>query len=196
MVRKYYNFFTDDSAEVIRLLAVGMGYDEKSFNWMLQKPLSTLRLLHYPPRDKVIPALAKEDDVVIQCAAHSDTTFTTILATFENRGLEILDSDGKWVEVEPRPHSLLVNIGDLLSKMSWNRFKATMHRVVYKGEDRFSVPFFFEPYGRADCKLYLDECAEIYKNGHDPLSKEPCFYGNWLTVCVCLCVCVCVCVCV
>ena len=52
---------------------------------MLQKPLSTLRLLHYPPRDKDIPAMAKEDDVVIQCAAHSDTTFTTILATFENR---------------------------------------------------------------------------------------------------------------
>ena len=74
-----------------------MGYDEKSFDWMLQKPLSTLRL---SPRDKDIPALAKEDDVVIQCAAHSDTTFTTILATFEDRGLEILDSDGKWVEVE------------------------------------------------------------------------------------------------
>ena len=79
--------------------AIGL-YDDKSFNWMLQKPLSTLRLLHYPPRDKDIPALAKEDDVVIQCAAHSDTTFTTILVTFENRGLEILDSDGKWVEVE------------------------------------------------------------------------------------------------
>ena len=63
---------------------------------------------------------------MIQCAAHSDTTFTTILATFENRGLEILDSDGKWVEVEPRPHSLVVNI--LLSKMSRDRFKATMHR--------------------------------------------------------------------
>ena len=94
---------------------------------MLQKPLSTLRLLHYPPRDKDIPALAKEDDVVIQCAAHSDTTFTTILATFENRGLEILDSDRKWVEVEPRPHSLVVNIGDLLSKMSRNRFKAMHH---------------------------------------------------------------------
>ena len=108
---------------------VGIGYAEKYFDWMLQKPLSTLRLLHYPPCDEDIPALAKEDDVVvIQCAAHSDTTFTTILATFENRGLEILDSDGKWVEVEPRPHSLVVNIGDLLSKMSRNHFKATMHR--------------------------------------------------------------------
>ena len=62
----------------------------RNLDWMqLQKPLSTLRLLHYPPRDKDIPALAKEDDVVIQCAACSDTTFTTILATFENRGLEI-----------------------------------------------------------------------------------------------------------
>ena len=75
----------------------------------------------------------------------------------------------------------MVNIGDVLSKMSWNRFKATLHRVMYKGEDRFSVPFFFEPYGRADCNLYLDEYAEMYKNGQEPLSKEPCFYANWLT---------------
>ena len=56
-----------------------------------------------------------------------------------------------------------------------------MHRVVYEGEDRFSVQFFFEPCGRADCNLYLDEYAEMYKNGQEPLSKEPCFYANWQT---------------
>ena len=42
------------------------------------------------------------------------------------------------------------------------------------------MPFFFEPHGRADCNLSLDEYADMYKKGQEPMSKEPLFYSNWL----------------
>ena len=115
---------------------------------------------------------------MIQCAAHSDTTFTTILATFENRGLEILDSDGKWVEVEPRPHSLVVNI--LLSKMSRDRFKATMHRWCTRVKIASLCRSFSSPMVVVTA-TFTSMSAEMYKNGQEPLSNEPCFYANWQT---------------
>ena len=120
-----YDVVSNVAAEVLRLLAFGMGFDEHSFDSMLPKSVSTLCLMHYPVRDTDLPPLPTDGKDMIQCAAHSDMTFSSFLATFENRGLEILDCDRKWVEVEPRPHSLVVNIGQLLAQMSRNRFKAT-----------------------------------------------------------------------
>ncbi|XP_067679811.1 isopenicillin N synthase-like [Haliotis asinina] len=145
-MQQYYKAILNTGTEILRLLALGSGLDEYWFESMfLPDTLSTLRLLHYPLRPSTPPDTARDGDTVLCCSEHSDSGFVTLLATFHYRGLQILNQNDKWVDVEPRPNSLVMNIGDILSKTSNGRFKATRHRVVETGMDRYSVPFFFEP---------------------------------------------------
>ncbi|XP_041365763.1 2-oxoglutarate-dependent dioxygenase citB-like [Gigantopelta aegis] len=135
-------------SEVLRLVAMGSGLDEMLFDKMfIPDTLSTLRLLHYPKRPNHfdIAAATADDGTVLSCSEHTDSGFVTLLATFDYPGLQIKSSGGQWYEVPPRPGSLVVNIGDILSQMTGGRLKATRHRVVDPKISRYSVPFFFEP---------------------------------------------------
>ena len=135
----YYNVMIQAAMEFLRLTAIGLGMDEHVFDEkFLPKSVSSLRIMHYP-------AYEQADEPTFTCEEHIDTVFVTLLATFSYPGLEILRDDGTWMSVAPRPGSLVVNIGDLLSRVTNGRFKATYHRVRDIGKDRFSVPFFFEP---------------------------------------------------
>ncbi|KAJ8314195.1 hypothetical protein KUTeg_008756 [Tegillarca granosa] len=111
------------------------------------KPLSTLRLLHYPQRNGEPPknAARTKDGKIIAVDDHCDTEFLTLLTTFGHGGLEILDNNGDWQPVPPRPESLMVNIGDTFSSMMGGRFKAVRHRVVDLGIERYSAAFFLAP---------------------------------------------------
>ena len=53
--------------------------------------------------------------------------------------------DGKYRSVRPEKNNLVVNIGTLLSKITNYRLKATMHRVLDIGRERYSSPFFMDP---------------------------------------------------
>ncbi|KAK7489017.1 hypothetical protein BaRGS_00019678 [Batillaria attramentaria] len=84
------------------------------------------------------------------------------------------------MDVPCRPNSLVMNIGDMLSAMSGGRFKATRHRVVDTGVDRYSIPFFFEPNYRADITRVMPwpeeeslpvQSEQVVANKH---------YGPWL----------------
>ena len=155
IMSKYNDDMDRTSLEVTRLIAIGLGMDENAFDELfLTKPLSTLRLLCYPPRKEEPPPESKDGDLVMQCNEHSDAVFLTFLATFHHRGLQILTKEGKWVFVEPRPNALVVNIGEILSKMTGYRLKATMHRVIYMGERRLSLPFFYEPHYHGDLNKF------------------------------------------
>lgn len=143
-----YEVMHELSLEILRLTAIGLGIDEFSFEELFPKrPCSTLRLMHYPPWEGTNPpANARiEDGKVLTTPAHTDSTFLTLLATFGYKGLELVTADGNWAAVEPRPGSLVMNIGDVFSRMMGGRFKATCHRVVDIGVDRYSLPFFLEP---------------------------------------------------
>lgn len=131
---------SDAGMEFLRLTAMGLGLDEHHFDaQFMPRSLSSLRIMHYP-------TYGKADKPVFTCEEHFDSTFVTLLVTFSYPGLEVLRENGEWLGVDPRPGSLVVNIGDLLSRMTNRRFKATMHRVRDVGGDRYSVPFFFEPH--------------------------------------------------
>ncbi|CEM26286.1 unnamed protein product [Vitrella brassicaformis CCMP3155] len=139
------------SHAIMSVLAVGLGLPSDYFLPLFEPlPLSTLRLIHYPYRppaaaDTSAEAAATEGEPVLHCSEHTDSGFLTILATFDFKGLQILTGDGRWVDVPPRPDVLVVNIGDTLAKLSGGRFKATRHRVVDLRQERYSVPFFYEP---------------------------------------------------
>jgi len=100
---------------------------------------SVLRLLHYPP----IPAGAPG----IRAGAHEDINAITLLLGAEEAGLEILDPEGEWLPVAPRPGELVVNVGDMLQRLTNGRLRSTTHRVrnpapERRGHSRWSMPFF------------------------------------------------------
>ena len=121
---RYYDHMLRAGIEVMRLLALGSGMAEDTFDeWFLHKSLSTLRAIHYPQRDTTPPLELMRGDKVITCAEHADTGILTFLSTFHYSGLQIEDKDGKWIDVDPRPQSLVM---DLLARVSKHHFNAPL----------------------------------------------------------------------
>ena len=100
---------------------------------------SVLRLIHYPPVPENSPA--------VRAAAHEDINTITLLIGAEEAGLELLDKQGNWRPVTPKPGELAVNIGDMLQRLVNNQLPSTTHRVVNppperRGHSRYSMPYF------------------------------------------------------
>ncbi len=100
---------------------------------------SVLRLLHYPP--------VATDGASIRAGAHEDINTITLLLGAEEAGLELLDRDGNWLAVRPRPGELAVNVGDMLQRLTNGVLRSTTHRVMNpaperRGVARYSMPFF------------------------------------------------------
>jgi isopenicillin N synthase-like dioxygenase len=135
------------SAKLLSLLVVSLGKPSTFFDNYLTDSLSTLRLLHYPP----VPTSRQQELI---CTPHTDSGILTLLHQDPTGGLEVCNSEGEWISAPYMPGSMVVNIGDLMAKVSAGRWVATFHRVRSSkregklGEEmkgRYSVPFFFEP---------------------------------------------------
>ncbi|MEA3065186.1 MAG: hypothetical protein QOJ27_1632 [Sphingomonadales bacterium] len=126
---------------------------------------SVLRLLHYPP----IPG----DGPNVRAGAHEDINTITLLLGAEEAGLQLLDRDGNWLPVSPKPGELAVNIGDMLQRLTNNVLRSTTHRVVNppperRGQSRYSMPFFL--HFRPD---FLIETLPGCMEGRPNLYPEP-----------------------
>ncbi|KAH7314162.1 putative iron/ascorbate oxidoreductase [Rhexocercosporidium sp. MPI-PUGE-AT-0058] len=132
------------SSRLLSLLAVALGKPSSFFDHYLQDSLSTLRLLHYPR----VPASRKQELI---CTPHTDSGILTLLHQDRTGGLEVRNSEGEWIPAPYVPGSMVVNIGDLMAKVSGDKWVATYHRVRSSKKEgteptgRYSVPFFFEP---------------------------------------------------
>ncbi len=124
---------------ILEAIARHLGLAPDFFHHTVQDGNSVLRLLHYPP---VAP-----DAPGVRAGAHEDINTITLLLGAEEAGLQLLDRDGQWLPVSPREGELVVNIGDMLQRLSNNVLKSTSHRVVNppperRGRSRYSMPFF------------------------------------------------------
>jgi isopenicillin N synthase-like dioxygenase len=124
---------------VLRGIALSLDLRADHFEPMLTHPISILRLLHYPPQTGRI------DGSVMGIGAHTDYGNLTILAQDDVGGLQVMNRDGVWVEGPPIPGTFVVNIGDLIQRLTNNVYLANLHRVINtSGRERYSIPFFLD----------------------------------------------------
>ncbi|MHB8208733.1 isopenicillin N synthase family dioxygenase [Mucilaginibacter sp.] len=116
------------------------------FNDKVKEGNSILRTLHYFP---ITNPDALPDDAV-RAGAHEDINLITLLIGASADGLELLTRDNEWFPVKAFGEDLVVNVGDMLQRLTNNKLKSTTHRVVNPPKDqmknsRYSVPFFLHP---------------------------------------------------
>lgn len=125
---------------MMRIALRALGADDSAMQ-MFAPPTTWLRLLHYPP----LPDSSPDD--LYGSAPHTDFGALTFLATDEVGGLQVLSPDGAWLDVPPRTDAFVVNVGDMLHRLSNGSLRSTPHRVINKtGHERYSCPFFFDPH--------------------------------------------------
>jgi isopenicillin N synthase-like dioxygenase len=125
---------------VHRALAVDLGLDPAYFEDKLDRPMATLRVLHYPPRPDSVPTGA------LGAGEHTDYGNLTLLATDAVPGLEVRTRDGQWLKAPIVEDAFVCNIGDCLMRWTNDIYVSTPHRVVSPGgQDRVSIAFFLDP---------------------------------------------------
>ena len=105
-----------------------------------------LRLLHYP---SAMRSGSKSDKPQYGASAHTDFGAITLLLQDDNPGLEVLDTTSNkevWRPIEPNPDAYVVNIGDIVSRVTGGAYKSSVHRVVCKRpeRERYSIVYFFD----------------------------------------------------
>jgi isopenicillin N synthase-like dioxygenase len=177
---RYYHAMVRVSEVLMRSLARSLSLPEHYFDHAFDRGLSTLRLIRYPPRNDLEQAAERNPDFWVEHqgrrhyltgAPHVDSGLLTLLAQDNAPGLQARHRNGSWIDVPPVENSLVVNFGKVLERWSSARIRATEHRVIGAGQERMSVPFFYE--ARAD--------AEIRPLPIDaPDAFEPFLYGDYL----------------
>jgi isopenicillin N synthase-like dioxygenase len=159
-VAAYYRAMERVAETLMRSLARSLGLGPEYFDDSFRRGLSTLRLIRYPPRDPAELATVHDPAVWVEFdgmrrylvgAPHTDSGFVTLLAQDGVPGLQARSRTGEWVDVPPLEGTLVVNFGQVLEQWSAGRIRATEHRVLGSGRERFSIPFFYE--ARADATI-------------------------------------------
>ena len=142
---------------VLRALALHLGLPENYFDDYIKNGNSILRPIHYPP-------IVEEPKNAVRAAAHGDINLITLLMGAHGKGLQVQNHKGEWVDAIATPDQLMINVGDMLSRLSNEKLKSTVHRVVNPprelwGSSRYSIPFFMHPISSMPLNC-LDNCID------------------------------------
>ncbi|MDB5247220.1 MAG: isopenicillin synthase family oxygenase [Segetibacter sp.] len=138
-----YKNFQKSGTSMLQAIALYLGLDEHFFDHYVHNGNSILRCIHYPP-------ITHEPKSAIRAEQHEDINLITLLVGASADGLEILTKQNEWVAVTSLPEQIVVNVGDMLQRLTNNKLRSTTHRVVNPSRDlwhtsRFSMPFFLHP---------------------------------------------------
>ncbi|MEM7685956.1 MAG: 2OG-Fe(II) oxygenase family protein [Pseudomonadota bacterium] len=168
-VTAYHDALTAFSRRMVdaMLHAAGAAPDEAAP--VFERPTTWLRLLHYPP-------CASASDDVYGSAPHTDFGAITVLAQDQVGGLQVMTPDGDWIDAPPIPGTFVLNVGDMLHRMTHGALKSTPHRVINRtGRERYSCPFFFDP-SAAQTVRTLDSVPKRLRRK----TFEPIHFGDFL----------------
>lgn len=135
-----YHAFDRVGVQLLRAIALDLGLPETWFDPKVDDGNSVMRLLHYPP-------VLQNEDGAIRAGAHEDINLITLLLGAQEAGLELLGRDGQWLTIAPPAGAMVVNVGDMLQRLTNHVLPSTTHRVRNpSGErarySRYSMPFF------------------------------------------------------
>ena len=163
--------------EILRALAIYLGLEETYFDAKVHHGNSILRPIHYFPIEDPdsVPADA------VRAAEHGDINLITLLMGASADGLQVLRRDGKWIPITALPEQIVVNVGDMLARLTNNKLKSTIHRVVNPPRElmhtsRYSIPFFMHPRSEMDLT-----CLESCIDEENPKAYPDATAGEYLT---------------
>jgi isopenicillin N synthase-like dioxygenase len=135
-----YRQFDRTGATILSRIALYLGLAEDWFDGPIDDGNSVMRLLHYPPLENL-------EGEAIRAGAHGDINLITLLLGAEEAGLELLTREGKWIPANPPEGALVVNVGDMLERLTNHMLPSTIHRVRNPDAararfSRYSMPFF------------------------------------------------------
>ncbi|KUG06075.1 isopenicillin N synthase family dioxygenase [Solirubrum puertoriconensis] len=145
--------------DVLRAIALYLNLPENYFDDKVRNGNSILRPIHYYPIENpdAVPADA------VRAAEHGDINLITLLMGASADGLQVLRRDGHWIPITALPDQIVVNVGDMLQRLTNGVLKSTIHRVVNPPREkmnssRYSIPFFMHP--RSEMSLAaLENCV-------------------------------------
>ena len=158
---------------MLQAIALHLEVDEDYFHNWVAGGNSILRAIHYPP-------ILSEPSSAVRAGQHEDINLITLLVGASAAGLEVLRHDDVWVPVTAFPEHIVVNVGDMLQRLTNHKFKSTTHRVVNPPQiewpnPRFSMPFFCHP--RPNMKL--DAMPHLLGEEESPI-EGPISAGEYL----------------
>lgn len=152
-----YRMLEKTGIYVLRALAIYIGLDEFYFDKWASNGNSILRPIHYPP-------IKEEPMGAERAGAHGDINLITLLMGASTGGLQVLRKDGQWIDAIPQQDELVINVGDMLERLTNNKLRSTIHKVVNPPREqwdkpRYSIPFFMHPRGEMPLNC-LEECID------------------------------------
>jgi len=171
--RDLYKAFEKAGSHLLRAIALHLELSEDYFSDKIFDGNSILRSIHYPP-------ITEEPRSAIRAEQHEDINLITLLVGASAGGLQLLNADNEWLDITPEENEIVINVGDMLQRLTNNYLKSTTHRVVNPPKEqwhvpRLSIPFFLHPKGDVslDC---LDSCVTEDR----PLAYESITAGEYL----------------
>lgn len=158
---------------MLQAIAIHLKVEESYFESWVAGGNSILRAIHYPP-------ITGEPDSAVRAGQHEDINLITLLVGASASGLEVLRHDDTWVPVTALPEHIVINVGDMLQRLTNHQLKSTTHRVVNPprsewSKPRFSMPFFCHPRP----EMRLDAMPHLIPDG-ETAAEEPISAGEYL----------------
>jgi len=168
-----YRAFERSGTALLQAIALYLGLNENYFDEYVYNGNSILRAIHYPP-------ITSEPKSAIRAEQHEDINLITLLIGASADGLEILTKQDEWIPVTSVPEQIVVNVGDMLQRLTNNKLRSTTHRVVNPKREvwhtsRFSIPFFLHPKSSMSLK-----CLESCIDDNHPKAYEDATAGEYL----------------
>lgn len=168
-----YRAFEKSGTALLQAIALYLGLDENYFDKFIFNGNSILRAIHYPP-------ITNEPKSAIRAEQHEDINLITLLVGASADGLQILTKQNEWVGVTSLPEQIVVNVGDMLQRLTNNKLRSTTHRVINPARElwhtsRFSIPFFLHPQSSMSLRC-IDSCID----NHHPKVYNDITAGEYL----------------
>lgn len=168
-----YQSFEKAGGELLKAIAIHLNLNELYFEDKIHNGNSILRTIFYPP-------ITQKPNSAIRAEQHEDINLITLLVGASAGGLQLLTKENEWVDIMPEEDEIVINVGDMLQRLTNNYLKSTTHRVVNPPREewhlpRLSIPFFLHPKSNMDLTC-LANCV----NEDFPLAYEPITAGAYL----------------